>query len=54
MLLTGTVSDFSVADSLEDHRYRELMVAVTGVKPASFDGVDPDDLEPSLDGLMVP
>jgi 2-dehydropantoate 2-reductase len=60
MLWTGAVSDLSIADSLEDPRYRQLMVAVATevlaqapVKPEAFDGFDPTDLEPSLDRLVT-
>ncbi len=60
MLWTGAVSDLSIADSLEDPRYQELMLAVarevlaqSPVKPEAFDGFDPNDLEPSLARLVT-
>src|ERR1700722_5263896 len=60
MLWAGAVSDLSIADSLEDPRYRELMLAVASevlaqspVKPEAFDGFDPNDLEPSLARLVT-
>ncbi len=60
MLYTGAVSDLSIADSLEDPRWRPLMLAVarevlaqSPVRPEGFDGFDPDDLEGSLDRLVT-
>lgn len=60
MLYTGAVSDLSIADSLEQPRWRPLMLAVARevlaqapVRPESFDGFDPDDLEGSLDRLVA-
>ncbi len=60
MLYTGAVSDLSIADHLEDPRYRELMLAVarevlaqSPVKTEGFDGFEPDDLEGSLDRLVT-
>ena len=60
MLYTGAVSDLSIADHLEDPRYRELMIAVarevlaqSPVKTEGFDGFEPDDLEGSLDRLVT-
>ena len=59
MLFAGAVSDLSIADHLEDPRYRPLMLAVARevlaqapVTPLGFDGFDPDDLEGSLDRLV--
>lgn len=58
MLYAGAVSDLSIADHLEDPRYRALMKAVAAevlaqapVPPEGFDGFEPDDLEGSLDRL---
>lgn len=58
MLWAGAVSDLSIADSLVDPRYRQLMVDVARevlaqapVPVESFDGFDPDDLDGSLDRL---
>ncbi len=60
MLYAGAVSDLSIADHLEDPRYRDLMIAVarevlaqSPVKPEGFDGFEPDDLEGSLDRLAT-
>jgi 2-dehydropantoate 2-reductase len=60
MLYAGAVSDLSIADHLEDPRYRDLMIAVarevlaqSPVKPEGFDGFEPDDLEGSLDRLVA-
>ena len=60
MLCAGAVSDLSIADSLEDPRWRPLMLAIARevlaqapVRPESFDGFDPDDLEGSLDRLVA-
>ncbi|SIM46525.1 ketopantoate reductase family protein [Micromonospora cremea] len=59
MLWAGAVSDLSIADSLEDPRYRPLMLAVARevlaqvpVPVESFDGFVPDDLEGSLNRLV--
>ena len=59
MLFAGAVSDLSIADSLEDARYRPLMVAIAQevldqapVRVESFDGFVPDDLEGSLGRLV--
>ena len=59
MLYAGAVSDLSIADSLEDPKWRPLMLAIARevlaqapVKPESFDGFDPEDLEGSLDRLV--
>ena len=58
MLWAGAVSDLTIAEHLEDPRYRPLMIAIAGevlaqapVKVESFDGFDPDDLEGSLGRL---
>jgi len=58
MLWAGAVSDLTIAEHLEDPRYRPLMIAVARevlalapVKVESFDGFDPQDLEGSLDRL---
>jgi 2-dehydropantoate 2-reductase len=60
MLYAGAVSDLSIADSLEHPRYRTLMMAIASevlaqspVTPEGFDGFEPDDLEGSLDRLVV-
>jgi 2-dehydropantoate 2-reductase len=60
MLYAGAVSDLSIADSLEDERWRPLMLATARevlaqapVRPESFDGFDPDDLEGSLARLVA-
>jgi 2-dehydropantoate 2-reductase len=60
MLYGGAVSDLSIADSLEDPRYRTLMLAIarevlaqSPVKPEGFDGFDPADLEGSLARLVT-
>jgi 2-dehydropantoate 2-reductase len=60
MLYTGAVSDLSIADHLEDPRYRDLMLAVarevlaqSPVKTEGFDGFEPGDLEGSLDRLVT-
>lgn len=60
MLYAGAVSDLSIADSLEDPRYRTLMLAIatevlaqSPVTPLGFDGFEPDDLEGSLDRLVT-
>jgi len=59
MLYAGAVSDLSIADSLEDPRWRPLMLATARevlaqapVRPESFDGFDPADLEGSLARLV--
>ncbi len=60
MLFAGAVSDLSIADHLEDPRWRPLMLGVARevlaqapVTPLGFDGFDPDDLEGSLARLVV-
>ncbi len=59
MLYAGAVSDLSIADSLEDPQWRPLMLATARevlaqapVRPESFDGFDPGDLEGSLARLV--
>jgi 2-dehydropantoate 2-reductase len=58
MLWAGAVSDLTIAEHLEDSRYRPVMIAIARevlaqapVKVESFDGFDPDDLDGSLDRL---
>jgi len=58
MLWAGAVSDLTIAEHLEDPRYRPVMIAIARevlaqapVEVESFDGFDPDDLEGSLDRL---
>jgi 2-dehydropantoate 2-reductase len=58
MLWAGAVSDLTIAEHLEDPRYRPVMIAIARevlaqapVHVESFDGFDPDDLEASLDRL---
>ncbi len=60
MLWAGAVSDLSIADSLEDPKWRPLMLAIARevlaqapVRPEGFDGFEPDDLEGSLARLVV-
>jgi 2-dehydropantoate 2-reductase len=60
MLYAGAVSDLSIADSLEDPRWRPLMLAIARevlaqapVRPEAFDGFDPGDLEGSLARLVA-
>src|ERR1700744_6250123 len=60
MLWAGAVSDLTIAEHLEDPRYRPLMLAVARevlaqapVKVEGFDGFEPDDLEGSLDRLAA-
>jgi 2-dehydropantoate 2-reductase len=60
MLYAGAVSDLSIADSLEDPKWRPLMLAIARevlaqapVRPEAFDGFDPDDLEGSLARLVA-
>jgi 2-dehydropantoate 2-reductase len=59
MLYAGSVSDLPIADSLEDPKWRPLMLATARevlaqapVRPESFDGFDPGDLEGSLARLV--
>jgi 2-dehydropantoate 2-reductase len=58
MLWAGAVSDLTIAEHLEDPRYRPVMIAIARevlaqapVTVESFDGFDPGDLEGSLDRL---
>src|SRR5580700_7034762 len=60
MLWAGAVSDLSIADSLEDPKWRPLMLAIARevlaqapVRPEAFDGFDPADLEGSLARLVA-
>jgi 2-dehydropantoate 2-reductase len=60
MLYAGAVSDLSIADSLQDPRWRPLMLAIARevlaqapVRPEAFDGFDPGDLEGSLARLVA-
>ena len=60
MLYAGAVSDLSIADSLESPRWQPLMLAIArevlaqaSVKPESFDGFDPEDLEGSLARMVT-
>jgi 2-dehydropantoate 2-reductase len=60
MLWAGAVSDLSIADSLDDPKWRPLMLAIARevlaqapVRPEGFDGFEPDDLEGSLDRLVT-
>jgi 2-dehydropantoate 2-reductase len=60
MLYAGAVSDLSIADSLEDPRWRPLMLAIARevlaqapVRPEGFDGFEPGDLEGSLARLVA-
>ena len=59
MLWAGAVSDLSIADSLDDPKWRPLMLAIARevlaqapVRPEGFDGFAPDDLEGSLARLV--
>ena len=58
MLWAGAVSDLTIAEHLEDSRYRPVMIAIARevlaqapVTVESFDGFDPADLDGSLDRL---
>jgi 2-dehydropantoate 2-reductase len=60
MLAAGAVSDLSIADTLEDPAYTELMLAIARqvlaqapVPAVPLDGFDPADLEGSLARLAV-
>jgi 2-dehydropantoate 2-reductase len=60
MLFAGAVSDLSIAGTLEDPRWRPLMLAIARevlaqapVPPEGFDGFEPADLEGSLDRLAA-
>lgn len=59
MLYMGATSDLSIANSLDLPQYRPLMLATAAevlaqapVKPESFDGFEPTDLEGSLDRMV--
>jgi 2-dehydropantoate 2-reductase len=58
MLWAGATSDLTIAEHLEDPRYRPVMTAIARevlaqapVTVESFDGFDPNDLDGSLDRL---
>lgn len=60
MMWAGAVSDLSIAESLTDPRFRQLMIDVAAevlaqspVTPEPFDGFDPADLPGSLDRLAA-
>jgi 2-dehydropantoate 2-reductase len=60
MLWAGAVSDLTIADHLDDPRYRPVMIAIARevlaqapVRVESFDGFEPDDLDGSLDRLAA-
>jgi len=60
MLYAGATSDLSIADHLEEPKYRPLMLAIAHevlaqapVKVEGFNGFEPDDLEASLDRLVT-
>jgi 2-dehydropantoate 2-reductase len=60
MMWAGAVSDLTIADHLEDPRYRPVMIAIARevlaqapVPVESFDGFDPADLDGSLDRLAA-
>ncbi|MCY7374225.1 MAG: hypothetical protein LH461_11110 [Spirochaetaceae bacterium] len=60
MLFATAVSDLSIADALDDGRFRPLMLALarevlaqSPAPPESFDGFDPADLEGSIDRLVT-
>jgi 2-dehydropantoate 2-reductase len=60
MLFAGAVSPLSIVETLEDPRWRPLMLAIARevlaqapVAPEGFDGFEPDDLEGSLDRLAA-
>jgi 2-dehydropantoate 2-reductase len=60
MLFAGAVSDLSIAATLEDPRWRPLMLAIARevlaqapVPPEGFDGFDPADLDGSLGRLAA-
>lgn len=59
MLCAGATSNLSIADHLEDPKYRPLMLAIARevlaqapVKVEGFNGFEPDDLVGSLDRLV--
>ena len=58
MLWAGAVSDLTIAEHLEDPRYRPVMIAIARevlaqapVTVEGFDGFEPNDLDGSLDRL---
>ena len=60
ILFATAVSDLSIADALEEPRYRSLYVrlarevlAAATAQPESFDGFEADDLEGSIDRLVA-
>jgi oligopeptide/dipeptide ABC transporter ATP-binding protein len=61
MLFATALSDLSIADALEEPRYRPLYVRLAGevlraatARPEPFDGFDPSDLESSIaQGLLL-
>ena len=60
ILFATAVSDLSIADALEEPRYRSLYVrlarevlAAATAPPESFDGFEADDLEGSIDRLVA-
>jgi 2-dehydropantoate 2-reductase len=57
MLWAGAVSDLTIAEHLEDPRYRPVMIAIArevlAQAPVTVDGFDPNDLEGSLDRLAA-
>jgi 2-dehydropantoate 2-reductase len=60
MLFAGAVSPLSIVETLEDPRWRPLMLAIARevlaqapVPPEGFDGFEPGDLEGSLDRLAA-
>lgn len=60
MLFATAVSDLSIADALDDARYRPLMLALARevldqatAPPEAFDGFDPADLEGSINRLVT-
>ena len=60
MLFATAVSDLAIADALAVPRYRSLFVglaeevlAAAPVRPESFDGFDPDDLEGSIERMVA-
>jgi len=60
ILFATAVSDLSIADALQEPRYRSLYVRLARevldaatAKPESFDGFEADDLEGSIDRLVA-
>ena len=60
MLWAGAVSDLSIVETLENPKYRKLMIAVAEevllqapVPVESFDGFVPDDIDGSIDRLAA-